>query len=306
MTEKTGAPQKTLLDEIVELASGDKVSVASLLRKCLVLAHALRNDRLKAWTEDELNGYKADDDAVPDYRKTVAIAKGFFIGSFGRQLNDQPIPPAILREQHRHFAESMVLFQPIASYEGVGGDSQLVFEWPPNLTALYQASFFQKQYLLNRAWQEVPGSVFVGLIDTIRTRVLRFALDLRDELGPENDNLNELPKEKVDQSVITYIFGGNNVIASRDFAQTQSIEVGQGDWAALARALEGLGVKTSEIAQLQSALNDDSKAAGAPSLGQRTFAWLKQLSSKLGQTGMNIGIEVAKTEVTKWLHQYLG
>jgi hypothetical protein len=35
---------------------------------------------------------------------------------------------------------------------------------------------------------EVPGSVVVGLIDTIKTRVLRFSLELKDELGEVHDN----------------------------------------------------------------------------------------------------------------------
>ena len=46
-----------LLDEIIEDAVNDKVNLSVLLRKCLVLAHQLKNDKLKAWAEYELNGY---------------------------------------------------------------------------------------------------------------------------------------------------------------------------------------------------------------------------------------------------------
>src|SRR5665213_136728 len=82
-----------LIDEIIELASGEQGSVATILRKCLVLAHTLKNDRLKAWAENELNGYRTDnDEAVPEYRKTSVTAKGLFIGSFGAQINNQPTP----------------------------------------------------------------------------------------------------------------------------------------------------------------------------------------------------------------------
>jgi AbiTii len=256
-----------LLDEIIDVAASETGSVATLLRKCLVLAHTLGNDRLKVWAENELNGYDSDDAGIPEYRRTPAPAKGFFVGGFGSQINSQPIPPAILQERHRHFAESAILYQPIASYEGVDGASRFVLEWPANLTVLYQGAFFEGRYALNRAWQEVPGSVLVGLIDTIRTRVLRFALELKDDLGSVSDNLTELPKEKVDQHVVTYIFGGTNVIGSRDFTQIDSIEIREGDWTALAQALDGLGVQNPAISELKSALDHDSRDETAPTRG---------------------------------------
>jgi hypothetical protein len=148
--------------------------------------------------------------------------------------------------------------------------------------------------------------VFVGLIDTIRTRVLRLALELKDDLGAVSDNVRELPKEKIDQSIVTNIFGGINVIASRDFTQINRIEVGQGDWAALAKALHALGIDGHQITGLQSAITEDSSGKDKPSVGQRTTAWIKNLGSKLGQAGIALGVEIAKTEVTKWVHQYLG
>jgi hypothetical protein len=81
------------------------------------------------------------------------------------------------------------------------------------------------------AWQEVPGSVFIGLIDTIRTRVLRLALELKDDLGEVHDQIKDLPKEQVDRSVINNIYGGTNIIASSHFTQIGRIEIVQGDWA---------------------------------------------------------------------------
>ena len=154
--------------------------MSTILRKCLVLAHTLHNDRLKTWAESELNGYH---DEVPDYRKTPAQAKGLFLGPAGAYINDQPIPAQALKKEHRHWAEEVWLRQPIAAYESAKPDSRMAFAWPAGLTALYERTFFQKRYALNRAWQEVPGSVAVGLIDTIKTRILRFALELKSELG---------------------------------------------------------------------------------------------------------------------------
>ena len=42
------ASEMKLLDDIIDLASSEQGSVTTLLRKCLVLAHTLKNDRLRS------------------------------------------------------------------------------------------------------------------------------------------------------------------------------------------------------------------------------------------------------------------
>jgi hypothetical protein len=271
----------------------------------MVLAHDLKNERLSAWAEKELNGYGPDDD-FPEYRKTAAPAKGLFLGPGGMQSDNQPIPPGALREDLRHFAESVKLHQPIAAYEGAGKKSSMRFDWPANLTVMYQKAFFEGHFALNRAWQEVPGSVFVGLLDTIKTRVLRFALELKSDLGEVHDHISELPKGKVDQSVVNNIYGGNVVIGSTNVTQIGSVEIRVGDWAGLSRGLEKLGVPTASISELQAELAQDSKDSTKPGLGKRAAAWLAKIGKDSGQALLSVGVEVAKKEATKYISQYLG
>jgi len=46
-----------LLDDIITLAEDDRNSLPNLLRKCLRLASELKNERLKTWANQELDGY---------------------------------------------------------------------------------------------------------------------------------------------------------------------------------------------------------------------------------------------------------
>ena len=46
-----------LVNEIIEMAADGKRPVADALRKCLILSFELKNDRLKAWANQELSGY---------------------------------------------------------------------------------------------------------------------------------------------------------------------------------------------------------------------------------------------------------
>src|SRR5262249_20878813 len=122
-----------LVDDIIEsIDSGQALSAS--LRKCLVLAHQLKNERLRTWAEKELNGYEKGD-TVPSYQETTVVAKGTFLGPLGAAIYDQPIPAAILARKHRDFAERVTLRQPIAAYEKVprGKDGRLgnaMIEWP--------------------------------------------------------------------------------------------------------------------------------------------------------------------------------
>ena len=67
-----------------------------------------------------------------------------------------------------------------------------------------------------------------------------------------------------------------------------------------------LGVNSSGISELKSALDYDSSAMTKPGLGHRTTAWLKELGRKSGNLALGVGVEVAKKEATKWILGYLG
>jgi hypothetical protein len=150
-----------------------------------------------------LDGYDATDE-LPDYRCVQAIAKGYFVGPFYAQINNQPLPPSVLKPEHRRFAKEVRLMHPIAAYDvEMGKNGTPILEWPPDLTAMYQSKFFEG-YALNRAWQEIPPSAFVALRDTIRNRILKLTLEIRDELGTVNDDIHPIPPTKVEQSVTTY------------------------------------------------------------------------------------------------------
>jgi hypothetical protein len=89
-----------LLDDIIDLATNTGQSITVLLRKCIVLAHQIKNDRLKTWANKELNGY-GDEDVLPDYRVISARRQGALLrvgriadyqlsdsfGGFGRETS---------------------------------------------------------------------------------------------------------------------------------------------------------------------------------------------------------------------------
>lgn len=301
-----------LVDEIIDLAVDHKEPLADVLRRCVVLAYQLKNENLKTWVQKELDGYRGADE-VPDYRLISAGAKGLLIGPSGSSIDNQPIPPSILKKELQHFATTVRLNQPVASYEVCINEKEphtVVLEWPADLTLRYQSKIIQG-YSLNRAWQEIPRSSLVGLIETVRNRVLKFALEIKDELGLVSENVDALQPAKVDQMVINNIYGGHNIISTtaRDITQFGNIKIQKGDFPALENALTMIGLEQEEVSKLKEALDSDAAEQGAHSsstFGHRVSEWFKERASKLASGGLNIGGTVAKAEITKWILQYLG
>jgi AbiTii len=131
-----------LVDEIVEMAVDSRASVADALRKCLVLAFQLKNEKLKAWTEKELNGFDPDD-AVPEYRRVTLHSKGNCSGIAGARMTNRPLPMSVLDREHWDLLTSR-LIQPIGAYETfrtASPDENPSIPWPPDLIVHYQESF---------------------------------------------------------------------------------------------------------------------------------------------------------------------
>ena len=287
----------SLLDDIVTLSLDESSSIAGVLRRCLVLSYQLNNDSLKVWVESELNGYGSEI-PLPHYRKVGAPAKGLFLGPLQSSISDQPIPSAILKEEHRHFAESVKLTEPIAAYEELrkkDGAGKAVIEWPANLTTQYQASFFEGRYALNRAWQEIPLGAFTGLIDTVRTRVLTFALELQKEAGKvPGHSISSIPAKTIQTHVVNIILGDNNVVASSaGIIEINSQQVTVGDFDSLQAALSKLGVPKTEIGELKSLLNEvENRFIEDGKPNSKILQWAKKVGNTVAVAGKELGTEV--------------
>jgi hypothetical protein len=300
-----------LLNEIIAMATDDTKSLSSLLRKCLVLAHQIKNERLKNWANQELNGYMDSSD-LPDYRVIPADAKGQFVASFGREAT-LPIPSLVLEKSHRHFAEKVYLFQSVSAYEALVAEAatgSISMQWQSNLVLYYRDKIpVSDGWALVRAWQEISKSTFVELLGTVRTRVLNMALEISSELGDNDENLKMLTSEKADkveQTVTTIIYGGTNVITSGHSSVTSTINhqtvIAAGDWQHLATILQNSGVPESKVAELEQSIEADGKKT----IGGRVSEWITKAAPEVLAGGVKIGAAAAQSVLTDWLKQYFG
>jgi len=299
-----------LLDDIIDLATDNKQSITVLLRKCLILASQLKSERLKEWANKELNGYPSVED-IPPYRIKNARAKGSFSGPAGMFIQHRNIPSVLLEEKHRRWAETVYLGQAISAYEDaikLKGD-RVSIPWDNNLILHYQGEFID-DFALVSAWQEVAKSGLVELLDTIRNRILNLALELKSDIGESDADLKRAAPQqaqKVDQSIITNIYGGNVYVATGESTmnastiQQQQQNIVVGDWEHLAKVLRNAGLSQPELDELSTAVKEDGQT-----MGSKVKGWIAKTAPKVLSGGVKIGASVGQGLLLEYLKQYYG
>jgi hypothetical protein len=162
----------------------------------------------------------------------------------------------------------------------------------------YQESFIEG-FALSSAWQEVPVSKVIGLCEEVRNRLLRFALEVKEEIGHVGDEPSAVPAATVEAAVTNYIYGGTNVIAgtATSFSQIGNVAIAAGDFEALAKALTGLSVPQKQIEELKGAIEADHKGFGE---------WTKRWMKNIGKVGVKAGVAIGQDVVKDMLLQYFG
>lgn len=303
----------SLSDDLIAACADSTTPLATILRKCLILAAQLKSDDLKSWAAKELEGYESDDE-VPAYRVLGITAKGLFLGGWGAQINDQPLPSSVLEKDHQHWATTAQARQGVAALEALvakdpAGSARV--NWPPDMVAYYQAKFFQG-YALNRAWQEIPIPAIVEILDTVRTRVLKFVLELQEEIGDidkviGNNKKVEEAAPVIQNAFYTIVYGGTAIVGSETGdvdAHTQTVVI-EGDFISLVDALHERGIPNHEIAELESALQQDA-GVGELEKKKNVMAWIKKAATKISSATGGVAVDVAKASLTALVSSYLG
>lgn len=174
-----------------------EIRLADILRQCKSLAYKLDYSPLKNWVNYELTGYY-DSIELPDYRSVKYVPifgdlQGLHFGNIVF-LNQRPLgvkssfPKEHIKSLHtRQFSENVAGLQAIIdSSKGESIPFSLPMSVYPHLETYTNAS-------LVRAYRLVSFDVVVGILDTIKTRILDFTLEIKDlQLDLEYDNSNTI------------------------------------------------------------------------------------------------------------------
>jgi hypothetical protein len=276
------------------------------LRQCILLGYELKNESLKTWANQELNGYR-DPEAIPKYRIVSAGAIGIFRSGLAYPAETRHIPALMMEEAHRDSAEIVRLAEPISAYENhlKSDGHNLTYLWDSNLIAYYQTTFI-RGYALVTASQQVSLGAIVGALDTIRTLVLNMALEIREEIGESDADFkkvkaNPVEAAKVNHIVINQIYGGT-VFMGGSGTQTINVQnIAVGNWQDLTNPLQAIGIPEAEVGELSSAILKDGKT-----MGQRVQSWIGRNAAKVFDHGLRVGTTVGTTILTEYIKRHFG
>lgn len=262
----------SLLRDIQNAAIDASIPLTTLLRKCKVLAARLGNSEFKQWIDNELNGYDSKD-SLPAYRILRVNSKGHFSGPFQSGLRNADIPLSCIPEKFRDNLTYSYLMEPIAALESLvssaeGGTAQE--PWNPDLVAYVGQDIYEGMNCM-QAWKVIPINRIVAALDTVRTRVLNFVIEIEaeaPEAGEAPANSSPLPQERVHQIFNTYITGnvqnvatGSSNVSQRAKSTSENPQVFQGLLDALSQAAVDSSVRTKATSLVEE-LRDEKEPAG--------------------------------------------
>jgi hypothetical protein len=307
--KKSNNPVMTLVEQIRTEAVGNDADLAVILRKCRVLAQRLKNEEFKQWVDSELDGYP-NINALPKYRIIDCLCFGKFrYLSQGGESKSIQIPVLQVPQQYRKILFTMPFFDGVAVLRDLVNrmtDKHVTTGWEADYYALVGRGIFRDCELVE-AWRIYPTSRVVGVLDSVRNRILKFVLEIEREnpnAGDANMTGPPIPQQKVEQIFHTHITGnvGSIAVGSHSFSQTV---IQQNDLDGLAKFIESIGGTKEDRKELEKAIEADGKPTGK-SFGGKVAGWLGVMVSKAAQGTLKVGVDVASKVISEKLKQYYG
>lgn len=187
----------TLVQDIQRKALDQKIPISDLLRIAYMVAVKLNLTDFEQWLNNELNGYKNKED-LPDYRFVTGFVRSYnpchgwqdvIVGDKRLNKKLEQIPFLNKIAEVEQFAESEL-----------GAYRQL----PPNMSRDFSRNHYGMQAVIFFGNQQ-----FVGIIDSVRTKILDWALTL-EQKGILGENMTFNEKERTAAQNITI----NNFVGS--------------------------------------------------------------------------------------------
>lgn len=186
----------TIIKELVDPST----KLKDTLLKVQVLSFKIKNPKLKEWVECELNGFVGKE--LPTYRiipssvfGTLEQDRGF--GGLLRR-NNEALPIEYLEKELRDALMIVRVTSSVSELELMiqkDGDYQINI---PHLVHSEITKLLRNGWVVSSAWQKISINSIEGIINSIKSKLLTFLLELADEIG-EQENIDIMEhKKKID------------------------------------------------------------------------------------------------------------
>lgn len=172
--------------ELISAAIDDALQPATrlvdVLLKVKALSHLLKEDQLKEWVNLEVGGYPGSGQKVPAYRKIGVVPKVHLIHKFtGQQLLNQSMAVEYLDKDLQAILVSKYVGNGVAEIEHMAGQTtDGTIDLPHPINAAVAGKAYHEDWHIHRSWQLVPTNQLVGVLTSIRSKVIDLLFELKD------------------------------------------------------------------------------------------------------------------------------
>jgi hypothetical protein len=225
--------------------------------------------------------------------------QGTFLNLFANNTRNAPIPITFLRLIFEKTKERYECRQSIAAVEAILRDTKTgkVEVSTGTLSERIGWSLYTNEKRV-KAWAEYSTQHLVELLNSVRNRILDFALALWKEAPSageaQKDDTSPSPEvNRVTQIFNTTVYGGAANLVGTASDSTITFNVGSKDFSSLERLLLQNGVSSQDVAELKTALESDSPPTAPETFGPKVASWMGTMVVKAASGGWGIGIGAA-------------
>ena len=253
-------------------------------------------------------------DNIPDYRKLYTESYGNFLGFAWSRRNNVPIPSSCIPEKYREVVNIQYCCEAISSYfslvQNKDGLEFINMAWPADYISKFGSEIIEGMACVT-AWRSITVSKIVALIDTVRNRILNFALEIQSEAPEAGDvSLEQLSiqPERIQQVFNTYVMGnvGHMVAGDQTISHDTSIIVINNDFDSLKEYLATIGIEEGDIQELKHAITEDKGKGRDQGFGEQVQAWFGKIVNKAGTTALDLSKIIAAQLILQALNAFYG
>lgn len=275
----------SLITEIQQAAVEKGTDLATLLRKCKVLATRLGSVPLEDWVLHESNGYPPGMD-LPDYRVWGVQIVAHLMDQFGAQMQNVMVAPHMIPEVVRTRFSRFEYRDSVATAEYVlrNHDEGMQTFATSNLRSMLHGKVY-KGFQCHSAVAQFSNQHLVAMLDAVRNRILDFALALGKIAPDAGEGQAQVEVQRVTQIFNMTIHGSVGVVGT---ANNAIVNVTTNDWAALAQFLATNGAAADDIDDLRDAVTEEPQPETGR-WGPRVSTWIGKMMGKAADGTWQVG-----------------
>lgn len=296
-----------IIEELIDEISNGSTKLTDILIKTKVLAFKLKNEELKSWIDNELNGYKSED--LPDYRILKCQVIGTMSNGFQRAKNF-PIPLTGIDDKIANGLTTVNMHQSISTLDHFIYDeesSKMGVHVPAELCN-YISSTLGNGYQIEHAKQQLDKVQITQVLTAIKSKLLDFLLNLNEEIGDGDFEqfAQGQSKEKVEGLFHSTVFGNNATIIIGDNNKQKVKNITKGNFKDLESILKSNGVADEDIQELQVIIDEDNQNSQKQEFGDKVKGWISKMLISSMNGMWDVGIGAAGNLLADGIKSYYG